>query len=169
MNLKNELYYNPATYTNENYDRTRHQGIEASFNSRLPSNLKFFGSYTFDDAVFKRGSYKDKGIPMVPQHKFNLGFNHSLWAWIDWGLSCNYFSSRYFINDEANKYPKLKQAFTVDGRLGFERGGYKLNCGINNILNEKYYEYGVCNASTGAVNYYPASGRNFYIKASKRF
>jgi iron complex outermembrane receptor protein len=169
MNLKNELYYNPATYTNENYDRTRHQGIEASFNSRLPLNLKFFGSYTFDDAVFKRGSYKDKGIPMVPQHKFNLGFNHSLWAWIDWGLSCNYFSSRYFINDEANKYPKLKQAFTVDGRLGFERGGYKLNCGINNILNEKYYEYGVCNASTGAVNYYPASGRNFYIKASKRF
>jgi iron complex outermembrane receptor protein len=169
MNLKNELYYNPDTFQNENYDKTRHQGIEASFKSKLPWKLKFSGSYTFDQAVFKQGDYKDKSIPMVPEHKFNLGLTHSLSKYLDWGLAFNYLSKKYFINDQANNWPRLKQVFTVDAKLAFEKEDYKLICGINNILNEKYYEYGVCNAATGAVNYYPASGRNFFIKASRKF
>jgi iron complex outermembrane receptor protein len=169
MNLKNELYYNPATYQNENYDKTRHRGIEASFKSKLPWRLKFSGSYTFDQAVFKQGDYKNNTIPMVPEHKFNLGLMHSFNEFVDWSFSFNYLSNKYFVNDQANKWPKLKQVFTVDGKIAFNKDDYKLTCGINNIFNEKYYEYGVCNASTGAVNYYPASGRNFFIKASKKF
>ncbi|MFA5286896.1 MAG: TonB-dependent receptor [Candidatus Omnitrophota bacterium] len=169
MNLKNELYYNPDTYQNENYEKTRHQGIEASFKSKLPWKFKFSGNYTFDQAVFKQGDYKNKSIPMVPEHKFNLGLMHSLNEFLEWGFSFNYLSDKYFINDQSNNWPKLKQAFTVDAKLALEKNDYKLSCGINNIFNEKYYEYGVCNASTGAVNYYPSAGRNFFVKASKKF
>ena len=169
MNLKNELYYNPATFNNENYDKTRHQGIEAEFGSRLPWGLKLGGRYTFDQAVFKEGVYKDKDIPMVPEHKFNLDLTHSFTNALSGGFTFNYMSNRRFINDEANRWPSLKQAFTVDAKLGFEKNDYKITGGINNLFNEKYYEYGVCNATTGAVNYYPASGRNFYLRVSKRF
>ncbi len=169
MNLKNELYYNPASYKNENYEKTRHQGVEASFKSKFPFGLKFSGNYTFEKAVFKEGDYKNKSIPMVPEHKFNISLARSLSKFIDLGFSFNYLSNKYFINDQANNWPKLKQAFTVDAKLAYEKNDYKFTCGINNILNEKYYEYGVCNASTGAVNYYPAPGRNFFIKATKKF
>ncbi|MFH0918044.1 MAG: TonB-dependent receptor, partial [Candidatus Omnitrophota bacterium] len=169
MNLKNELYYNPASYANENYDKTRHQGIEAGFNSRLPWRLKLSGNYTFDQAVFKEGAYKNNDIPMVPAHKFNLGLTHFFTDFLSTAISLNYLSSRRFINDEANRWPSLKQSFTVDAKLAFEKSDYKISGGINNLFNEKYYEYGVCNATTGAVNYYPASGRNFFLRVSKKF
>jgi iron complex outermembrane recepter protein len=169
MNLKNELYYNPATYMNENYDKTRHQGIEAGFSSKLPWRLKLSGNYTFDQAVFKEGVYKGKDIPMVPEHKFNLGLTHFFTDFLSGGFSFNYMSNRRFINDEANRWPSLKQAFRVDAKLSFEKSDYKISGGINNLFNEKFYEYGVCNANTGAVNYYPAIGRNFFMKISKKF
>ena len=169
MNLKNELYYNPASYANENYDKTRHQGIEAGFSWRLPWRLKLSGNYTFDQAVFKEGVYKNKDIPMVPEHKLNLGLTHFFTDYLLGGFTFNYMSSRRFINDEANNWPSLKQAFTIDAKLSFEKNDYKISGGINNLFNEKFYEYGVCNANTGAVNYYPAIGRNFFMKISKKF
>jgi len=169
MSLKNELYYNPATFNNENYDKTRHQGIEVEFSSRLPWRIKFSGNYTFDQAVFKEGEYKGKDIPMVPGHKFNLGLTHFLTDYLSGGVAFNYMSSRRFINDEANRWPSLKQAFTVDAKLTFEKNDYKISGGINNLFNEKFYEYGVCNATSGAVNYYPAIGRNFFLRISKKF
>jgi len=169
MNLKNELYYNPATFNNENYDKTRHQGIEFVFKAGLPWNFKLSGNYTFDQAVFKEGDYKDKSIPMVPEHKFNLNLAYPVTKYLTWSFSSNYWSSSYFINDQSNRWPRLKQMFTLDSGLVFGKDDYKLSCGINNIFNEKYYEYGVCNATSGAVNYYPASGRNFFIKATRKF
>jgi len=169
MNLKNELYYNPAAFANENYDKTRHQGIETGFSSSLPGKLKLTGNYTFDQAVFKQGQYKDNDIPMVPEHKFNLGFTHFFSDFFSGGVSLNYSSSRRFINDEANRWPSLKQTFTVDAKLAFEKSDYKISGGINNLFNEKYYEYGVCNATTGAVNFYPSSGRNFFLRVVKKF
>jgi len=169
MNLKNELYYNPASYTNENYDKTRHQGIEADFSVKLPWRLKLSGNYTFEQAVFKQGEYKGKDIPMVPAQKFNLGLTHFFTDFLSGGLGINYMSSRRFINDEANRWASLKQILTVDAKLAFEKGDYKISGGINNLFNEKYYEYGVCNSTSGAVNYYPAIGRNFFLKVSKKF
>ncbi len=169
MNLKNELYYNPASYTNENYDKTRHQGVEAGFNFKLPLRIRLNGSYTFDQAVFKDGEYKGKDIPMVPAHKFNFGLMHFFNDFLSCGVSFDYMSSRRFINDEANKWPSLKQILTLGVKLAFEKDGYKISGGINNLFNEKYYDYGVCNSTSGAVNYYPASGRNFFIKVSKKF
>ncbi len=174
MNVKNELYYNPAggafaTGANENYDKTRHQGFEVEFSSKLPWRFKLNGEYTFDQAVFKDGVYKDKSIPMVPEHKFNLGLMHYFTDFLSAGLSFNYMSSRKFINDEANRWPSLKQSFTVDGKLVLEKNDFKLTGGVNNLFDEKYYEYGVCNASTGAVNYYPAVGRNFFLRISRKF
>jgi iron complex outermembrane recepter protein len=174
MNIKNELYYNPtggafASGANENYDKTRHQGIEVEFSSRLPWRLKLNGDYTFDQAVFKEGVYKDQNIPMVPAHKFNLGLMYFFTDFLSTGISLNYMSSRRFINDEANRWPSLKQSFTVDAKLAFEKNDYKISGGINNLFDEKYYEYGVCNAATGAVNYYPAFGRNFFLRVAKKF
>ncbi len=128
MNLKNELYYNPATYNNENYDRTAHQGIEMDFKSKLPCNFKLSGSYTFDQAVFKRGVYKDKSIPMVPEHKFNLDLSYFFTDNFSWGFSSNYLSSSYFINDESNNFPRIKQALTIESKLAGERNLYEWDC-----------------------------------------
>jgi len=169
MNLKNELYYNPATYMNENYDKTRHSGVELDFNSKLPLRLKLSGNYTYDQAVFRDGEYKGKYIPMVPSHKFNLSLVHLFTDYLSGGFAFNYMNDRRFINDEANRWPSLKQILTIDAKLFFEKSDYKISGGINNLFNAKYYEYGVCNATTGAVNYYPGIGRNFFIKATKKF
>ena len=106
---------------------------------------------------------------MVPAHKFNLSLTHYFTRFLSGGLSSNYMSSRRFINDEANRWPSLKQVFTVDAKLTFEKNDYKITGGINNLFNEKYYDYGVCSATSGAVNYYPAVGRNFFLRFSKRF
>jgi len=131
--------------------------------------MSLSGSYSFQKAVFKAGGYKGQDIPMVPQHKFNLSLAHLFTEFLSGAVTLNYMSSRRFINDEANKWPSLKQAFTVDLKMGFQKNDYQITGGINNLFNGKFYEYGVCNAVTGAVNYYPAPGRNFFIRVSKKF
>lgn len=169
MNLKNELYYNPTTYANENYGKTRHEGIETSVEYRPTSDLKLFSNYTFTHARFKDGSYKGKEIPMVPAHQIVLGARYAFLEYFSLNTAGQYVDERRFINDQANNFPSLKGYVKWDANLAFEKDSIKVTLGVNNLLNQKYYQYGVSNAATGAVNYYPASGANWYVKLKYTF
>ena len=65
MMLKNELYYDPLTYSNGNYDKTRRYGLEGSGIWAINDNISLNGSYTYTDARFIDGVYNKKHIPLV--------------------------------------------------------------------------------------------------------
>lgn len=65
MDLKNELYYNPiggpfGFGANENYDKTRRDGLEFSLESKLNDLVSLIGNYTYTKATFKGTLYSGK-------------------------------------------------------------------------------------------------------------
>lgn len=174
MNIKNELYYNPAGGpfgwgANENYDKTRHQGIEFAFDSKIMNNIGFFGNYSYSKAVFKTGAYDAKDIPMVPRHKGSVGLKFLFPKNITLNISGNYVGKRYFINDQANVFSQLNGYMTADMNVSYTYKDLRITAGINNIFDKKYSEFGVCNSATGAKNYYPSPERNFNLKLEYKF
>ena len=169
MNIKNEIYYNPATFFNENYDRTRHSGIETRISSELNDTLSSFFSYTYDRSKFMEGDYKNNDIPAVPRNKFSVGLKLKPAADCNVALIGNYIGSRYMISDQKNQVQKMDDYITIDGKLLYNIKDAEVSFAVNNIFDEKYSEYGVTNSSGTAKNYYPSPGRNFEVEVSYRF
>jgi iron complex outermembrane receptor protein len=169
MDLRDELYYDPLTYTNSNYDTTRHQGIETGMRTRVSERLSLSGSYTYTDARFKTGTYNDQYIPMVPKHKANAGLHIQCSRTVAANFLVSYTGKRYFINDQANAFSRLNGSVTLDANVSYSYKDINLTLALNNVLDRQYAEYGVLNSTTGAKNYYPSPGRNFSVKIGLDF
>ena len=169
MNVENELYYNPMTFANENYAKTIHQGVEVSFNAKLFKRFGLFGNYAYTKASFEGGIYDQKIVPMVPSNKASLGFMFILPKDITLNILGNFVGNRYFINDQANNFSKLNGYVTMGANISYTFKDFSITGAMNNIFDQMYSEYGVCNSTTGAKNYYPSPGRSFNLKASYSF
>jgi outer membrane receptor protein involved in Fe transport len=102
------------------------------------------------------------GFDLTPHFvAFLEGLDFNVWA--------TYYSKRRFINDQPNVVPKLDDYITMNAKLSYTWKFLTAFVGVNNIFNEKYSEYGVCNPTTGARNYYPSPGVNFLGGLSVKF
>ncbi|NQT75601.1 MAG: TonB-dependent receptor [Candidatus Omnitrophica bacterium] len=169
LNIKNEIYYDPSTFFNQNYDRTRHAGIELGMDLKLCEQLKTFANYTFEQARFRDGDYKNNDIPAVPRDKLSAGLKVGPLKNYYLSLFANYTGRRYMISDQKNQVAKMDDYITVDGKVLYSVKNIELFFSANNIFNEQYSEYGVTNGTGTAKNFYPSPERNFEIGASYRF
>lgn len=106
---------------------------------------------------------------MVPRNKASLGLRLSLPNSLKINVTSSYIGDKYFINDQANNYKKLGGYFTADTNISYSYQDWIFLFGVNNIFGKEYSEYGVCNATTGAKNYYPSSTRHFLFKIAYKF
>ena len=169
MNIQNELYYDYASFLNQNYDRTRHEGVELGFDARLAPSLAINGNYSYTRGLFQGGVYDRKTIPMVPRNKGNIGLKYLFSEHITLNFLGNYVGARFFINDQDNVLSRLNGYFTADVNVSYLYHDLKATLGINNILNKKYSEYASCNPTTGKKVYYPSPERNFIVKLGCKF
>jgi iron complex outermembrane receptor protein len=171
MNIESELYYNPlggpwGWGANENYDKTRHEGLEFSFDFSPLKNVDIFANYAYTKSFFRGGIYEKKIVPMVPRYKASLGLKFILLEDFILNIRTDYVGKRYFINDQANAFSGLKGYVTADTNLSYQFNDFKATLSVNNIFNEMYSEYGVIGVEKA---YYPACGRNFNIKMEYKF
>jgi iron complex outermembrane receptor protein len=169
MDLHDEIFYNPETYTNENYPRTRRQGIEVGTKVKPFPWLLMWGNYCYIRPTLRENPFLGNDIPMVPRHKGSLGVD------IDFGKGfllnnrVNIVGSRYFISDWANQVDRLDEYYTVDAKFSYSWKGLKAFIGVNNLFNRKYAEYAVTNATGTALSFYPSPERNFFGGISYTF
>ena len=159
MNLDDEIFFNPLTYANENYDKTRHQGIELSFQAKILEGLTIYGNYSFTNAKFQGGPFDGNIIPAVPRHKGSIGMLFTFIPDLNVNVSGNYVGKSYFISDQENQFPELDDYTTVDARLSYTWKGLTAFIGVNNLLNKEYSAYGVVYG--GERYFYPSPERNF--------
>ena len=161
--IENELFYNPLTFSNENHPETRHQGIEVGFKAHLSKKMAVFANYTYEDASFEDGPYKNNTVPAVPAQKGNVGFQ--LFDLVTSGLNLlvnyNYVGSSYAISDQANDFDKLKAYYRIDARLSYQWKMLKAYAGVNNLTDQKYSEYAVMDTFLTQRYFYPAPERNW--------
>ncbi|KJJ85690.1 TonB-dependent receptor plug [Candidatus Omnitrophus magneticus] len=164
MDIHNEIFYDPsqgAFGENGNYDHTQRKGVE--FNSQYKINEIFliYANYTYLNGYFLNGSFAGKKIPMVPEQKFNPGFNITPLKWLEINLSGDYASESYPINDQYNRQSRLKSYFVCNGKIIFKIFNGELFFGINNIFDKEYSETSIANVSGSMVDYFPSPARNY--------
>ncbi|MBN1255550.1 MAG: TonB-dependent receptor [Deltaproteobacteria bacterium] len=184
MELEDEIYYNPMARwdpiwlmwvgENQNYDKTRHWGIEFSAEGNPWNWLRLWANYTYIEATFREGVYEGNDVPSVPNHKVSFGFDITpdfiaFLKGLEFNVWATYVSEQRFISDQPNVVPKLDDYITVNAKLSYAWRFLTAFVGVNNIFDEEYSEYGVCNPTSGARNYYPSAGVNFSSGLSVKF
>ena len=65
MELKNELFFSPATFTNTNLDPTRRYGVENILTWRVSETLRFKGGLAYTRSKFREGPFAGNDVPLV--------------------------------------------------------------------------------------------------------
>jgi iron complex outermembrane receptor protein len=172
IDLKNEIFYNPDTFTNENAEKTRRQGFEVGIRVKPLEWLSLWGNYGYICPRLRGDAFSGNDIPSVPRHKGSMGadlrFGKGILEGFLFNLRGNIIGPRHFISDWANQVERLDGYYTLDAKLSYSWKGLKAFVGVNNITNQKYAEYGVLNFLK-QPNYYPSSERNFFGGISYTF
>jgi len=180
VDMTNEIFYNPYTYTNTNFPKTRRQGIEIGAKVKplqqvtlfdaMPRlrNLTLWGNYTYLKPTLQADSLSGNEIPGVPRQKGSVGADIEIWKGLSFNTRANFVGSRYAISDWENKAEKWSGYYSIDAKLSYTWKGLKAFIGVNNVTNQKYSEYVVVNAAA-APFFYPSPERNFIGGVSYTF
>jgi iron complex outermembrane receptor protein len=171
MRLKDEIHFNPITFENINLDPTRRYGLELSGAYDVTDRLKLQGNYTYMRAKFRDGPFSGKNVPLVPENTASLTGIWKQTPATDLVVSANFVDNKYFDNDQSNSFEKKIPSYTtVDAKISHRYRGFRLTAEVNNIFEEKFYDYGVSSTfSPGVYNAYPLPERTILFTVSKDF
>jgi iron complex outermembrane receptor protein len=161
IDVHDEIFYNPATFTNENYSRTRRRGIEIGIKATPLEWLSLWGNYGYLRPRLLGGSFSGNDIPGVARHKASIGTDIHIWKGFDLNARVLFVDARPFISDYANQVKKLDGYYSVDARLSYGWKGLKAFVGVNNLFNREYSEWAVTNAAGTTQLFYPSPVRNY--------
>ncbi len=177
INTHDEIFFDPTTFTNSNYDKTRRAGVELGQETNLLkfiniphlNELKLTTNYTYQKPYFNGGRSNRKLIPLVPRQQVSGGIRTQFFKNYHFALTGNYIGSQFAINDVNNITPKVEPYFTLDTKLSYRKANYEIYVGINNISNQRYSTTVTKSASSNAKSFLPAPGRNFDVGVNCKF
>lgn len=176
MDVEDEIHLDPFTtgVGNRNLPPSRRQGVELESRWQATSTLKLSAGYAYTDAKYLEGtlpggpfaigtglSIAGKRVPLVPEHKLDLGVAWDIAPRTRLSAALTALSEQYMDNDEPNTLGTKIPAFTlVDAKLAHELGWGRVSAAVNNVFDERYYTYAVRSAFV-ADRYavYPLPGR----------
>ncbi len=141
-----EIFFDPTTFSNSNYPKTRRLGVE--FGSTVDlleflkvdflNGLELFANYTWQKPEFDDGPNKGKIIPLTAQHQANLGVNVKFLKYFSTSLTSRYVGPQFEINDVSNTNVKIKPYNTLDAKVGFAHKNLEMFMEINNLTDRLY-------------------------------
>lgn len=166
IELKDEIFYSPATGTNVNLDPTRHYGVENTASLRLTDTVRLKAGLNYTRAVFREGQYAGNDIPLISRWSGNAGVSWNIWdKWVVYDAVVRYAGPRRLDNDSANVQPLIPAHAVVDMRIGGEVKNVIWSFAVQNVFNDLYYDYGIASTMTiGRYNAYPQPGRTFMAR-----
>lgn len=160
---KNEIFYNPTTWANENIEgETSRKGLELSAKTFV-GNLAISQAYSAAEAKITEGIFKDKLIPWISKERYILSVLYKL---NDLNLNTEFIHTGEMValSDWQNTAKKEKAYNVINFNVGYKLGEFNLYGGIKNITNEKYNEYAL-----KGTKFYPAPERNYFAGVSYEF
>lgn len=165
LNTDNEIFFNPSSFANENFDnQTIRQGVELTV-SKSFSKVLLNGSYTFRDTEIDGGVFDGNEIPNVPRHQFTAGTEVKILENVQLNVTGSYVGERPFISDFANAVDYQDDYFIMNAKLAYTFKKLSTFIAVNNLFDEEYSEYGGVNFQ-GFPGIYPAPGINVFVGLS---
>jgi len=168
IDMKDEIFFNPFTFTNENLSKTRRQGVEVGAKARPFQWLTVWGDYTYMKPTLRSEPFSGNDIPGVPRQKGSVGADVNLGRGFLFSTKLNVVGAQRFISDFRNQTEYLDAYCTLDMKLTFVWKGLRAFVGVNNLFNQKYAEFGVVNAA-GDQFFYASPKLNFIGGVSYTF
>ncbi len=161
---KDEIFINWGTgghgraWTYRNVQETERKGIEL-FAEQYLGKFRINESVSYVNAKVSKGTEKGNKIPYVPSTKLTLGGVYDIAEGLSVKADLNYFSNAV---DESGY--KIKSYSTTDLSASYKHeSGWKIEAGIRNIFDKKYYKY-----QNGDI-YKPADERTYFVGVNYEF
>lgn len=140
--LDNEIYYNAATFTNTNLDKTHKYGLELNQFWKPTQSLSLNGNYIYTRAIVDRendgnGSFNGKNLPGVSRHSVNLGLSYEVTAKTELSLAQIWRSSSYAANDFANNFTQRQAPQkSTNLALRYRHNNLEWFAAVDNLFNQ---------------------------------
>ena len=173
IELSNEIFFDPLTFTNRNLSPTRRAGIEADARWQF-GVFDALVNYTYTNSEFRSGTFggisiAGNEVPLVPRHAANAGVTWRFMPRTRAHAVVQYVGERPFDADETNTFGRKMPSYTVvDVKITHEERDWRFGAGVRNLFDEKYFSYGVF---TGFPTFaaLPAPERAVFVTAEYNF
>jgi iron complex outermembrane receptor protein len=173
MELNNELFFSPATFTNTNLDPTRRYGWETSATWLATEALRFKVGLAYTRAVFREGTFAGNDVPLVSRWSGSVGASWDVYKkYVVLDAVARFFGPRRMDNDAANLQVLIPGQAIVDVRVGGQYEKFFWSFSVQNVFDVQYFEYAVSSVDFvtnlpvfGTYSAYPLPGRTFLMKA----
>jgi iron complex outermembrane receptor protein len=172
MELKNEIYYDPASYQNRNSpDDTRRLGLDAALRWSRHRVGAVSLAYSAIRSEFTDGPYDGNRMPLVPAQTLSLNGEYALIHGLAVLGGVRTATRQYLGSDFDNQAETLKAYTLVDCGVRYEPAfldGLRVTFGVDNLFDRAYCDYAGWSSAGGAY-YYPARGRFWKLGAAYIF
>jgi len=157
IDTDNEIFYDPGTWQNVSYPKTRRRGIELELLANPAARVHCFANFTWMDPRLKDGAYDGNRIPGAAKQSASAGVTVDLAEGLVWDLRGRWVKKHPSISDWANTMADADGYLVLDTKISYTwRGWLTVYAGVSNLLSEEYSEY-----VTYGTNLYPAPERTF--------
>ncbi len=136
-----EIYYDPASFTNTTVDKTRRYGASYGTDLSVTSSIKvsMSGSYTY--AKFDDDAYEGSHVPSTSSYLGSLIFKKTISDQWSVDMLSRFQSAQYSINDWSNTYGR-RNAYSVTN-LNVNHTGkfFSSKLTIGNLFGKEYDSY----------------------------
>jgi iron complex outermembrane receptor protein len=167
MRLREEIYFSPLVFANINLSPTERRGLELEATWRASPGFELNAALALLDARFRSGSYggvdvSGKDVPLVPKAIATAAASWQFAARSRVNASLRWVGRQRYDNDQANTFSRLQPGYALAGlKLEHRIGRTELALEASNLLDRKYYSYGVWNFGN-SFSAFPAPGRALY-------
>lgn len=117
--VKNEIYFEPFSFTNTNIDRSHKYGVEIQDQWQITPALTGLLNYSWTRAMIDRedsggGAFDGKELPTVPKHNLVVGLNVKVTDHGNLHLSHTWRSKAWADGDFDNDAPRQREYQTTD-------------------------------------------------------
>lgn len=141
--LKDEIYFEPLTFTNTNIDRSHKYGVEIQETHRFNEAYTGRINYTFTRAIIDNedegsGAYDGKDLPGVPRHSLVLSLDYDPAAKSRLSVSHTYRSDAHSAEDFSNSAAQKQKSYSSTDISYFYRvsNNLELVATVENLFEE---------------------------------
>ena len=163
--LEDEIYFSPAVFANVNLPPTRRRGLELEGAWRATPSLEWRAALSLLEAEFRDTG---KEVPLVPGAIATLGVSWLPSERTRLNINARHVGKQYYDNDPDNLFRKMPAYGLLDVKLERRLERLTLALEVRNLLDEKYYSYGVVNFTGTSFSAYPQPERAAYLSLAYR-
>lgn len=168
IQLTDEIGYVNATFSNVNFDPTRHGGLNFDIKTQLNKYWNSRLGYSYRDAVFLSGTYAGKNIPEIPTHSATWNNTFSMSNYGSISLNAIYKGERLFGDDLDNVGKNMSAYLRWDMAWIYRKKGWYTSISVANLTDIKTADRGYyASWSPNPYMYYPLPGRAALLKIRK--